>query len=306
MPRLQWFSIVLALACPIAEATPPITAAAFSRDGKSVVVGSQAGLATYSWPELKPIGTIKTELANVHDLTFSPQGDRLLAAGGKPAEAGTIELLRWPDGQKIGAVAAGDDVVYAVDWREDGSCFGAACGDRRVRLFDRDGQLIRSLEGHSRAVLAVRFAAGSLISAGRDQSVRLWAVDTGVSLRSLDNHTAAVNGLAVRPGQPAESPPWIASIGADHTLRLWQPTIGRLVRFAKLPHEPLAVEWNADGSRVTAACADGHLRVIDPDTAAIVEDLPVLEGWAYTLARSPSDGSFLVAGQNGQVRRVQR
>lgn len=307
MLKCHLLAIVLVSACPRVEAAPPITAAAFPPDGKSVVVGSQSGLTSHSWPQLEAQGTIKTELANVHDLAFSPRGDLLLAAGGKPAESGVIEIIRWPDGKRISTIAAGDDVVYSVGWQEDGSAFAAACGDRRVRVFSRDGELRRTLEGHSRAVLAVRFLDHkTVISAGRDQSLRLWDAETGASLRSLDNHTAAVNGLAVRPGATAGSPAWVASIGADRTLRLWRPTIGRLVRFAKLPSEPLAVEWTSDGSRVAAACADGHVRMIDPDTSAIVDDWPVLEGWAYTILRSPTDGSFLVAGQNGQMRRVQR
>jgi WD40 repeat protein len=98
----------------------------------------------------------------------------------------------------------------------------------------------------------------------------------------------------------------IASIGADRTLRFWQPTIGRLVRFARLPSEPLAVEWTADGSHAAATFADGHLRLIDPNTVEVVHDLPVLAGWAYTLARSPRDGSFFVGGENGRMQRVTR
>jgi hypothetical protein len=37
---------------------------------------------------------------------------------------------------------------------------------------------------------------------------------------------------------------------------------------------------------------------------AIVDDLPALEGWAYTLVRAPHEPAFLVAGQNGQLRRI--
>ena len=52
-----------------------------------------------------------------------------------------------------------------------------------------------------------------------------------------------------------------------------------------------------------AACKDGQVRVIDPDTAEVRDDLPALEGVAYSLAVAP-DGSVLVGGQNGQLRRV--
>jgi WD40 repeat protein len=294
-----------AWAASLAHAAPPITAAAFTPDGKAVVVGSQAGLTTYAWPDLQPQGPLNSKLANIHDLAFSPQGDVLLAAGGKPAEEGSIELRAWPAREPVATIVAGNDVVYGVDWRADGAVFAAACGDRQVRLFDRQGKPLRDCQGHSRPVLAVRFLpGGQLLSAARDQSIRLWDAETGRAVRSLDNHTAAATGLAVRPGVAEGAPPWVASIGADRTLRFWQPTIGRLVRFARLPSEPLALQWTADGSRVAVACADGHLRLIDPETVEITADLPVWEGWAYTLARSPAGGAMLVAGHDGRMRRI--
>jgi hypothetical protein len=51
------------------------------------------------------------------------------------------------------------------------------------------------------------------------------------------------------------------------------------------------------------ACKDGRLRVIDPDTVEVLEDLPALDGVAYSVAAAP-DGSVLVGGQNGQLRRL--
>ena len=48
--------------------------------------------------------------------------------------------------------------------------------------------------------------------------------------------------------------PLIASSGEDNTVRFWQPTIGRLVKFVKLPSVPLDIDWTVDGARVVAAC----------------------------------------------------
>ncbi|MCP4816985.1 MAG: hypothetical protein GY888_31100, partial [Planctomycetaceae bacterium] len=48
----------------------------------------------------------------------------------------------------------------------------------------------------------------------------------------------------------------------------------------------------------------GRVRVIDPETVKVMQELPAVEGWAYSLAVHPSDGSLVVGGQNGQLRRV--
>ena len=67
--------------------------------------------------------------------------------------------------------------------------------------------------------------------------------------------------------------------------------------------ELVAGAWLGDGSRVVVACTDGQVRVVDPSTVKVTGTIPALEGWAYTLAVHPSDGSILVAGQDGQIRR---
>ncbi len=142
-----------------------------------------------------------------------------------------------------------------------------------------------------------------LVTGGLDQSLRVWNAITGEPLRRLDNHTAAVLGLALRPGQAAGALPMVASIGADRTLRFWQPTIGRMVRLARLESVPLALAWAPDGRLVGVACADGHVRLIDPDTLAVLADLPALNGRPYSLVAVP-DGGFMVGGEAGQLKRV--
>jgi WD40 repeat protein len=301
--------ILLALATGLvsaaSEAAPPITAAAFAPGGAEVVVGSQAGLAVFSWPDLKPLRTIPTRLSHVHDLSFSPDGQVLAGVGGAAAEEGAIEWIEWPGGKVARRESPHQDLIHAVAWRSDSAALVTAAADRGLKILSTQGTVLRDLSGHSRGVLAAAFLNDRWIaSAGRDQSLRLWDAETGQVLRSLDNHTDAVVGLAVRPGLPTSAPPWLATIGTDRTLRLWQPTIGRLVRFARLESDPLAVAWTCDGRRAVVSGADGQLRVFDPETAELLAKIPTLEGWAYTLARAPASDEFLVAGQAGQLRRV--
>ncbi len=52
------------------------------------------------------------------------------------------------------------------------------------------------------------------------------------------------------------------------------------------------------------ACTDGHIRLIDPELVKVTQDIPAIDGWAYSLAVHPTDGSVVIGGPNGQVRRV--
>jgi WD40 repeat protein len=291
---------------PPAPPRPPVTAVAISPDGKSAVVGSQAGLKVLPWPGLDEAKAraLPTKLAHVHDVAFSPDGKTLAAVGGRPARRGSVELYRWPEGKLRRRADVSKDLLYGVGWRGDSLALVTAGADQVVRVHDAAAlKELRSLEGHSRAAMAAVFLpTGAVVSAGLDESVRVWSADKGALLRTLSNHTRPVLGLAVRPGT-GKALPMVASVGEDGTLRLWQPTIGRLVRFVRLKSVPLAVAWSADGEKVMASCKDGRLRVIDPDTAEVLSERRAIDGVAHSLAVA-KDGSALVGGKGGQLRRV--
>ena len=283
---------------------PPITSLAFSHDGKSVVACSQAGLHVYDFPTLNLQRMIEVEARNIHALAFSPDGDQLAVGGGNPATEGIIEIFSWPEGKSLRMLREHRDSVTAVAWRSASSLVSASL-DRRIILWDlRTGSPIQQLEGHSRGVSSLCFLndKGTLVSTGVDQNIRVWDLASGELIRSLNNHTLPVHDLALRPD--ASGLPMIVSAGDDRTVRFWQPTIGRMVKFARLKEAPLNVAWLNNGSSIVAACADGAIRLVDPDSVEVTGEIQALNGWAYSLAVHPTDGSVVVGGPNAQVRRI--
>lgn len=286
-------------------AEPPVTAIAFTPDGESVVVASQAGVVRRSWPDLDVEATIATKLEHVHDVSFAPDGRSLALGGGTPAEEGGIEILDWPTATRSRAVTLHDDVVYALAWSSDGAMLATASLDRTARLVDpATGEITRTIRGHSRGLTSVRFLPGDelLVTAGIDQSLRVWRTDSGEAVRSLTNHTRTVHDVAVRP--VAEGLPMFASVGDDRTVRLWQPTIGRMVRFVRLDTIPLAVAWTPDGDSIVVGCRDGSVRRIDPDTVRELERRPAIRDWARAIAVHEKGTRAVVGGDDGAVELV--
>ncbi|MCI0357060.1 MAG: hypothetical protein L0211_01065 [Planctomycetaceae bacterium] len=294
-------TILLLAAAP----SPPIIALAITPNGAQVVTASQAGVQIHSLPDLAIKRSLATDLVQVHDLAFSPDGKLLAIAGGSPAEQGRVEVRQWPDATLKTTLAAGGDLAYRLAWNADNSQLAIAGGDRKVRIAPASGGETKTYECHSAAVLSTAWlpADDLVLSAGIDQSIRVLEPATGNIRRSLDNHTAAVRDLAIRPGKH-DGPVMVASCGADRTVRFWQPTIGRLVRFVRLPSPPTALAWTPSGSHVLAACEDGKLRAVDPQTIEVQHLGPGLDGVAYAVAALRDRRGAVLAGAGGQLRIV--
>ncbi|TWU40941.1 WD40 repeat domain-containing protein [Novipirellula artificiosorum] len=312
--------LITLITSSLSQAQPPITALEFAPSDDAVVVGSQAGLEVRQWPSLAESQKNAMGITQIHDLKFSPNGQYLLIVGGSPSEFGEWQIVLWPELTKVASSTAHDDVIYSAVWiRQDRFVTGAA-DNQLIEWQWSDGAVTqrRRLIGHSRRVLSVEYLADSkgIVSAGVDQSLRLWtvfetaAIDAArnneappitLPIRTLDNHTGIVRDLATRPGDHAI--PYLASASVDKTVRLWQPSIGRLVRFARLPAEPLSIAWSHDGERLAVACVDGKLRLLNPNTVEIEQELEAINGWAYEVLAAP-DGSFLVGGTAGELIRV--
>jgi WD40 repeat protein len=292
-----------------AAAEPPITALAFAPDGQSVVAASQAGLQLLNWPDLAIERKIELDASNVHCLAFSPSegqtGYQLAVGGGAPAVTGSVEIFSWPETVSQQMWSRHEDSIMALAWRSDSELVTASL-DRGVHLWDLNtNETLRAFQGHSRGVIALSVLPDlkTMVSAGEDQSLRVWDLDSGELVRSLNQHTSTVHALALRPGEGGL--PMVASAAGDRTIRFWQPTIGRMVRFIRLDAEPLNIAWLNDGSRIAAACVDGRVRVIDADNVTVTETMSAIEGWAYAIAVHPTDGSLLVGGAGGQLQRLQ-
>lgn len=298
-------AICLALfAASASGAEPPITAAAFAPGGASIVIGSHRGVVVLSWPELKPTSSLPTTLTNVNDLRFSPDGTRLAVVGGSPAESGDVEIYGWPTPDLLHRATIGEDIIYQVAWRDDGSVLATAGPDLTIQLLDNSAKRLRSITGHSREVTAIAMLPGGyLVSGSRDQTLRVWREETGELLRTLNNHTNSVHDIAVRPGS-IKIPYVIASSAADKTVRLWWPVRGRLMRFAKLPSAALDICWTSDGTGLLAACGDGQLRMIDPNTVQITREVQVTDAWLHTITAAPDGASVFAAGTEGVIRAI--
>ncbi|MCA9034802.1 MAG: hypothetical protein KDA91_06705 [Planctomycetaceae bacterium] len=281
---------------------PLITCMTVTADAGTLLDASQLGVRVRDSKTLLVRRTISSPCRMTNAVCLSADETRLVAAGGNPGEYAWVAVYSWPDCRLLWQKTFADDFAYAVSLAPTSGCLALGLHDQSIVLLDlTDGRLRHTLRGHSRPVTAVCFIDDqTLVSGSVDQSLIVWDCVRGTSVRSLTNHTQPVTCITLRPMRQGQLP-MIATASEDRTVRFWQPTIGRLVRFHRLSSPVTSLAWDGDGTHVVAGSWDGRVRTIQVDTLETLETCCHPEEWITYVTTAP-DGSFtLVANAAGKL-----
>lgn len=285
-------------AAPVSSA---ITDLGWASDGGQLLVATANRIELRHWPSLKVARTINTPLSRVFSFQILADA-KCVCAGGRPGEQAQLAMLDLHSGDVLWNQSIREDVAYQIATSE--TRIYAALHDRSVAvLAAEDGRLMEVWTGHSKPVTTVLRADDDLIlSAGLDQTIRVRQADSGEIRRSLNNHTRAVTDLARRPDSAGL--PMVASVSEDRTIRFWQPTIGRLVRFKRLPSAADCVAFSADGATAFCGARDGHVYAVEVDTLETRIIPSNAEGRINALAIHPDGTQAVLGDSNGQLATI--
>ncbi len=141
----------------------------------------------------------------------------------------TGEIQLW-DVDEQGAIALQDTLSGHQDWvtgvavSPDGELLVSGSRDRTLKLWRKDGTLVKTVTGHSGWVNSVRFSPDgqTLATTSEDKTIRLWTRD-GTPINTLSGHSDRTTDATFSPDGKT-----LASTSADGTLRLWSLPTGTL------------------------------------------------------------------------------
>lgn len=255
-----------AVAClPIKIADSPVTALAWDVARLHLIAATDGQVRVIDMARSVEVSQYNIAMQKICDLALAPDQHRLLIAGGDPSEREIVEVREWPSCNLLDRFEHDGDVATRVAWSGDGQRWLEGNWNGVCRVRDHRGRIEFEFSDHTNAVLSMCWLDPEpwIATSGIDPAIKIRNAKDGTLVRSLDNHTQSVVGLISVPESHGPRGGYLISASHDGSVRLWQPGIGRLVRFARLPSSPVAMQWLRQGMQVVVACADRTLQRVD-------------------------------------------
>lgn len=282
----------------------PITAIAYSPDGKAIATSGYHEIAVWNAEDAKLARRIKNIGQRVFALSFSPDGQTLAVGCGEPGRSGEVRLVDFNSGEIKGVVARSSDVALDLAYRPGSAELAIASADSMIRIINTETLAeVRTIASHADWVTAIAYSDDGtrLVSASRDRSAKVYDGATGELLSSYLGHGAAVRGVSILPDNKQ-----VVSVGADNKLHRWD--IEGANKVAEVAVGGEGYKLVRQGTHVLVPNSDKRLLRIDLSNNTIAQEFKGHNDWVLSACYQPTTtdeagGHMIATGSfDGEVR----
>ncbi|MFB2891790.1 caspase family protein [Aerosakkonemataceae cyanobacterium BLCC-F50] len=272
--------------------TDSVNSISFSPDGKYIASASRdktIKLWTIYGLELQ---TFRGHPAEVMGVIFSPDGKIIASA----SRDNTIRF--WQLNFSVVNIQQHSDVVNSVSFSRNGQIIASASNDKTIKLSDRNGHLLRILQGHTSNIYAVKFSPDdrTIASASQDKTIKIWRVSDGSLLKTFNGHTDEIESISFSPnGQN------IASASQDKTIKIWRISNGTLLRTLRgHTNGVTSVSFSPDGQTIASGSRDKTVKLWKANDGSLLKTIPAHTNWVTNVSFSP-DGQIIASASEDKT-----
>ncbi|NJK69364.1 MAG: hypothetical protein HC941_25110 [Microcoleus sp. SU_5_3] len=234
-------------------------------------------------------------------VSISPDSKIIATAGdGTPNNNQTIRLWNR-QGQSLATISAksGDwNRIWSLSFSPDSRTIAAASSDKTLKLWNLNGQLLKTFNGHSEQIIDVSFSPDgqTLATASYDRTVKLWQID-GRELKTFKANAGKVWSVSFSPDGKL-----IASAHNDGTIKLWNQSGQLLKTFQRHNSYISRVRFSPDGKTLASASRDKTIKLWTLDG----DELKTLKGHSagVTGLSFSRDGQTLASASDDRTIRL--
>jgi len=244
----------------------PIFSLKWSKEGDLLLSGSVDKTAIV-W-DVKT-GTVKQQFAH-HSAPTLDVDWRNATSFATSSMDHSIYVCKIGDEKPVKTFKGHTDEVNAIKWDPSGNLLASCSDDFTAKIWNmKKDTVMHDLNEHEKEIYTIKWSPTGpgtsnpnqplvLATASYDATIKLWDVDSGKCLHTLEAHTDPVYSVAFSPDGK-----YLASGSFDKHLHIWDVKTGTLLKTYQGEGGIFEVCWNKDGSKVAACFSNNKLAVLD-------------------------------------------
>ena len=291
-----------------------VRSVSFSPDGKLLAsASSDKTVKLWQVEDGKLLQTLEGHDRSVRSVSFSPDG-KLLSSGSSDE---TVKLWQVEDGKLLQTLEGHGSLVRNVSFSPVnlaspegvGRILASASSDKTVKLWQvEDGTLLQTLDHRlSEAnsplgyllVTSISFSPNgkTIASASSDGNVRLWNVENGTLVQTLEAHSSWSKSVSFSPNGKI-----LASGGDDTIVKLWNLETTEEQTLNSHLDNVTSVSFSPNGKILASASNDRTVKLWKVADGTLLQTLEGHSGWVLSVSFSPDGKTLASASEDNTLK----